>query len=496
MKKSLLIIPGVIVLAGAGWLGATAWAGKTAQETLEKQHKMLADLPYFVVKKHNYQSGLFTSHERTTLALNPNLWRPYAEMLKLAGREIPELEFTYTQEIKHGPFPLIGKGDFTPLKAVVKTEFVFSPEANKWLTKLFGQQKPLEIENRIRFKEDGEFNIKVPGFTYEETIGKATWQGFDAKIVYGADFNSVDIEAKAPGIKLDAGTHGSGEIRNITFVTHNQRGASGIMLGDGKLSLEAAQFELKDEHKISAKLSGLTYVVKSAAQGDFINSAATVDLTKLELNDKTYGPAKLAVEANHLHAPTLAKLNKSVNALQKQQYKDAAELNTKMFDVVKAEGLPLLRNDPALALRQLSVKLPEGEVSLRADVAMKGFVDADISEPLKLINKLTAKADLTVPKKVIETLVLMKARSQIATDTADGQQPDTTELDQLARNLMENQIKKLAEQKLIQVDGESLITSASWKDGKLTVNGTEFPLPWQTPPDAGGEADIKPALVQ
>lgn len=497
MKKNALIASGAII-GGAlvAFLGSTWWAGKTTEETLAKQHKLIADLPYFVVKSRDYQRGLFTSSERTTVALNPALIEPYFNMLRPSGQPMPKFELTYVQHIKHGPFPLLGQGNLTPLKAAVVTDIEFSDESKKMLAKFFGEQKPLQIENRIKFNEDGIFTLKIPTFSYEEALSKvkSNWQGLDASIVYGGDFNKVDIYAKAPGFRLEAGPKGTFELKNLAFETHNVRSSSGLMLGEGKFTLDEVTAHIAEGEKpIDVKLETLAYLVKSGATGDFIDATGDITLKTLTLNEKAYGPVKIAVEANHLHAPTLAKLNKGLTAIQKA-FPDPTVQGPKMLEMLRKDGLPLLRNDPSIALKELSVKLPEGLLLLKGNLALKGFEDKDMDMPLKVLEKLQAKVDLRVPKKVIETYVLWQARGMIATDTTEGERPDTEDLDNLARNLMENQIKKLTQQNLIRVDGDSLTAIAEWKAGKLVVNGTPVPLPWQAIAPAGAAAEATPAV--
>jgi len=494
VKKTPIYIAAAVGIVAIAYTGASWWAGKQAEVTLEKQHKLIADLPYFVVKSRSYQRGLFTSHERTTIGLNGTLLQPYVEMLKMAGEEVPNLQVTYTQTIHHGPLPRLLQGDFTPLKADVVTDIEFSAESQKWLTKVFGDQKPLQIENRIRFNDDGVFTVKIPSFTYEETLAKvkSEWKGFDSSIAYGGDFNRIDIKAVAPGLRFEAGPKGTFEIKNLNFETHNERGAAGIMLGTGKLTLDSAALKLTEGDKpLDIKLEGINYLVETKADGDFINSTGDIGLKSIVLNDKAYGPAKLSVAANHLHAPTLYVLKEAVAKIERE-VTDPKEQARKMFDVFRKQGLPLLKNDPSLAIKELSVKLPEGEVSVHANLALKGFQDSDLDTPIKLLERLQAHADLTLPKQVIETYVLWQARGMIATDTESGEHPDTSDLDNLARNLMESQIHKLLDHNLIREQGDMLSTSAEWNAGQLSVNGQGVPLPWQVPPP-GAMPEAAPA---
>ncbi|WP_179958390.1 YdgA family protein [Chitinimonas arctica] len=479
-QKPLLIALAAIGSAALAYTGASWWAGKQAEITLAKQHQLVADLPYFVVKSRQYTRGIFSSQERTTIALSPNLIKPY-HILMLEGLGKIKPEMTYTQTIKHGPLPLLLSGNFSPFKAVVTTDIEFTAETQAFLKKFFGEQKPLQIENRIRFDDDGVVLVKIPSFNHEEALSKvkAVWQGMDASISYGGDFNSIAISAVAPGLHFEANDKVTLDVKELRFESSNTRGAAGIMLGEGKMTLASAAFtQLEKDHPMDVKMDGLSYQVRTSAEGEFINSGGDIDLKTLALNGKNYGPAALSVSANHLHGPTLFKLSKAMAQVQRE-VADPAEQAGKMLKVFRNEGLPLLRNDPSLAIKRLSVKLPEGEVSLQAALSLKGFEDKDLDNPIKLLEKLQAKADLKVPKQVVETVVLWKARGAIAIDTEEGEQPDTEELDNLARNLMESNIRKLTEQNLIRADGDMLSSSAQWLGGSLTVNGTPIPLPWQ-----------------
>ncbi|PHV13432.1 YdgA family protein [Chitinimonas sp. BJB300] len=494
-KLKIPLIAGAVVGALAiAYTGTSWWAGKETETTLAKQHQLLADLPYFVVKSRDYQRGIFSSYERTTVALSPNLLKPY-QLLQLQELGDVKLELTYTQTIKHGPLPLLSKGSPTPLKAAVTTQIDFNPDTQTLLKKIFGDQQALQIENQIAFNDDGVVRIKIPNFTYEETLAKvkSVWQGLDATIAYGGDFNKVDITALAPGLHFEAGTKGTLDVKDFRFEAHNTRGKAGLMLGDGKLTLASATFKRADEApELDIALEKFSYLVNTNEAGDFLDSSGDINLQALTLNGKHYGPAVLSVAANHLHAPTLAKLSKTIGDIQRK-VADPTDQAAKIFSILRKEGLPLLRNDPALLVKKLSIKLPEGEVFLKANLALKGFQDADLDAPIKLLERLQASADLKVPKQVIETYVLWQARGMIAVDTEEGEHPDTADLDNLARNLMESQIRKLTAQNLIKADGDTLSTNAQWNSGQLNVNGSAIPLPWQAAADAAKLVKEAPA---
>ncbi|MBM3117737.1 YdgA family protein [Jeongeupia naejangsanensis] len=477
MKRKVIIASiGAAVALGGAYVGGTWYAGRAAQDTMQKQHEWLASLPYFIVKNREYHRGWFTSTETATLQVNPDYYRFFLER---EGEPLPVFELKYVQHITHGPLPLLTQFNLHPYKAVVDTEFQFSPDTQKFLSRFFGEQKPIQVENRIGFSDDGVMNIKVPSFEYEEAISgvKAKWQGLTATLDYGGDFNSIKLNALAPGLSGDAKDKGSFSFKNLSAALDHKRGTTGIMIGSSSVQLEQLNLNLSEGQPLKLQLDKLAYNGLISEKGEFIDGLARFTLDKLQLDNKPYGPAEMVATASHLHGPTLAKLSDELTRLQKQkltrdQFTDA------VVKLAKTEGMPLLTNDPRLAIQSFNVKLPDGAIRFSAEVGLKGFVAADIDKPVDLVNKLDARADFNVPRKVIETVASWQARNMFGGSDSGISNDD---LDYLVGQFVEGQINRLAEQKLIRVDGDLLSADARLSQGTFTLNGNKVPLPWNQP---------------
>lgn len=474
--KQKIVLASIAALAGVGalWVGGAYFAGKSVESTLEKQHKWLSEQPYFLIKDRSYQRGWFTSTEKATLAINPEIYR---FLLEKEGEQLPVFEVTYTNRVLHGPLPLIGQFNPRPAKAVVQTELQFAPETQKLLSRFFGDQKPIEVENRIGFDDDGVMQIKVPGFDYEEAIAgiKAKWQGLNATVDYGGDFNRVRIEASAPGLEGFAKDKGQFNLKNLSFNLDHTRGNNGLMLGTTSAKVANFALDLPGESPLKIALENLSYAGKLSETNEFVDGEVVLTLAKLVLNDKPYGPAELQAEASHLHGPTLAKLNDEFSQLQKRPLK-REEFTDEIVKLAKTHGMPLLTHDPHFGIRKLEMQMPEGTLKFSAGIGLKGFKEADLDNPVDLVNKLSAKADFTVPRKIVETVVMWQARSMFGGPQSNVSNAD---LDYLAGQFVEGQISRLADQKLIKVDGELLTASATLEGGEFTLNDILVPLPWQ-----------------
>ncbi|WP_283150539.1 YdgA family protein [Silvimonas soli] len=483
-----------VVLLGAAYVGSSWMAGRSVQDTLEKQNQWLSSLPYFIVKNREYHRGWFSSTEKTTLQINPQLYRFFLEK---EGEPLPTFEVTYTQNIQHGPLPLLSHFNPHPYKAVVTTDFQFSPETQKTLSRFFGTQKPISIENRISFNDDGLMTIKVPSFDYEEAISgvKAKWQGLNATLDYGGDFNRVKLIATAPGLSGEAKGKGQFMATDMTFESDHVRGKTGLMIGTSSAKIADFTLDMPGDNPFKLGLHNLSYDGKLAENGELIDGSAHFMLEKLVLNDQPYGPAELLAEANHLHGPTLAKLGDEFNRLQKQQL-TREQLSSELMKLAKAEGMPLLTHDPRLAIRKLDIKLPDSSIHFSGEVGLQGFKPEDLDQPAVFMRKLVAKADFNVPRKVISTVVTWQARNMFGNADNGVSQAD---LDYLAGQFVEGQLDRMSEQKLIRVDGDTISATASLEGGKFILNGANVPLPWEqvqhAVAGAATEAE-KPAKVE
>ena len=477
MKRKVVLASSLTFAALAiAYVGGSYYAGQAVEQTMQKQHAWLANLPYFIVKSHSYQRGWFSSTETTTLQVRPELYR---FMLEQEGEPLQTFAVTYTNHIQHGPLPLLSQFNFMPYKAAVSTKFVFAPDTQKFLSKFFGEQQPIQIENRISFNDDGIVNLSIPAFEYEEALSgiKAHWEGLTASLDYGGDFNRVTLLANAPGLKGEAKNKGQFALKDFSFNITQVRGSSGLMIGSTTAQIGQLDLNLTEGTPFKLKLDQLAYAGDIKEAGEFINASAKIDLKTLTLDQQPYGPAVLIAEANHLHGKTLAKIGDELTLLQKQNL-DRDQLTAALTNLAKTQGLPLLQNNPQLAIKKFEVKLPEGALRFTGEVGLNGFVAADLDKPVDLVNKINAKADFSVPRKVVETMALWQARNVFG--GADSQ-VNMADLDFLAGQFVEGQINKLAEQNLIRVDGQLLAATASLNKGAFILNGIKVPLPWATP---------------
>ena len=257
------VVGGVLVAISYG--GASYWMGLKAEQTLAEQHKIIAGLPLFVVKSHSYQRGWFSSTETTELALNPNFFRPYQSLLPDGAKALLDGRIQYVNRIQHGPLPEIGSFGFIPARAVVQTDFTMSDDTKKTLTRFFGDKAPITVTNRLNFIGGGDLTVSVPKFDYEETLSgvKINWQGLLTRVHYAAGYKQYSVDARFPGLMVEAATKGRFGFTNLAYQSDSRPGETGVTVGNSELSVAKVQLESKENLPYKIRLNELVSLLKS-----------------------------------------------------------------------------------------------------------------------------------------------------------------------------------------------------------------------------------------
>lgn len=507
-KRSWKIIAGAV----GGFVllyGATSyWMGIKAQETLTEQHRMLSGLALFTVKSHSYQRGWFSSEEVTELALNQRLVGPYVGMLPDNLRPLLSGTIRYRNQVRHGPLPGLADFSLIPARAIVKTEFDMSPATRKTLQRFFGEAEPITVTNRLGFGGGGELDLKIPRFDYEETLAgvKMNWQGFGLKVDYRKGFTEYQLEADSPGFLLNVASRGSFAFNGVRYLSDTRPGDSGVKLGTAELTVGDVKLDWKENVPYSIKLNELVYLLtqmrvgefvnpsgefrpNSAAlnklryqivtseQDQFVNTRGKLDFASLRFDRDVYGPFRLDVSANHLHAPTLVKLDHALSQIPFEGV-DPTELRKRYIATITREGVPLLENDPKLVVNELYLKMPSGEAKLSGSLALTGFKADDLKSPVNFIKRFVVQASVELPRPTLENLVVAQARNLFTVDASAEEQPNMAEIDNLARSLLDAQLAEWLSRKLIEQQGNQLKTRLDFRDGLLKINQQPVELPW------------------
>ena len=133
MKKLFIGGTAAALIAAAG-ISTPFYLGNQAKQSLETQHRILADTFFFDVESHQYQSGWLESTETTVLRFHPTVLANLGENIPENIRAVLEKPITMINHVHHQPFA----NGIVPVRAVVETEFQYDPEVKKTLARFFG----------------------------------------------------------------------------------------------------------------------------------------------------------------------------------------------------------------------------------------------------------------------------------------------------------------------------------------------------------------------
>lgn len=525
-KQRLIIAAAVVGSAFVLYSGAAYWAGIKGEDTLNQQYKMLASLPLFKVKSHSYQRGWFSSSETTELVFNRRLTGPYENMLPDNIRGLLGATISFTNKVRHGPFPGISHFDLRPGAAEVTTSFAMSEQTRKTLALFFGDKPPITVTNRLGFTGGGELKVDIPAFDYEEALSGVSikWQGFRLQLNYQRDFKSYQTEADSPAFTLQAASKGAVHFDGVRYVSDIRPGISGVKLGTSELTVNNVNLNWKDSIPYSIKLNdlvylltrmrvgdfinpsgefrpssvglkGLHYQIVTSEENDFINSRGRLGFDTFSYNNQVYGPMRLDVSANHLHGPTLIRLDHALGQISIEGV-DPATLRKRYIDTIKQYGMPLLENDPKLLINDFSLRMPTGVAHLKGELALNGFKAADMKDPLQVLRRFTVHTRLSLPRQTLENLVITQARNLFTVDQSAEDQPNLNEIDDLAKNLLDSQLADWADQGYLLINNGQIDTDADYVNGHLTIRKKPVALPWQEKDDASAPEDSEAPAPQ
>ncbi|WP_434633814.1 YdgA family protein [Chromobacterium sp. CV08] len=510
LPKSRLIIAGAAI-GGLFVLyaGSSYWAGVKAEETLDEQYRMLAGLPLFKVKSHSYERGWFSSTETTELVFNRHLSGPYENMLPDNMKPLLNATVKFTNHVKHGPLPGLSAFDFRPGRALVRTEFAMSDATRKTLKTFFGDKEPITVVNHIGFGGGGLLEVGVPAFDYEEALSgvKMKWKGFDLKVDYAHGYQEYKTEALSPGFLLEAASKGSLSFEGVRYVSDMRPGNTGVKLGTSELTIGNVQLSSRESVPYSIKLNELIYLmtrvrvgefvnpsgefkpssvvlknfsyqIVTSEQDDFVNTRGKVNFAELSFNANRYGPLRLDVSANHLHGPTLVKLDKAISQIPFEGV-DPMVLRRQYVDTVKKNAIPLLENNPKLLINEFYLKMPSGDVTLQGSLGINGFTPADLSDIALLAKRIEAEAKVSLPRQTLEDLVLTQARNLFTVDHTAEDQPNMQEVDDLAKSLLDSQLAQWKSGGYLVEDNGQISTELNYNAKGLTIHQKKVPLPWE-----------------
>ena len=411
------------------------------------EQKRLADAPYVVRAKRDYQRGIFSSVVRLTYQIS----LPMAKGASDKGAFGP-WHLTTRCVIHHGPLPRLQ----TFALATADCDLQLPPELSQDVAAALAGKSPLDAYARKGWFGGSTTTFTSPAFTLKLDNGATvSWRGLTGTLETGRDLATWSGTFTTPGCTVDhAATHA--EIGPMTFTADMRRVFDTLHVGKASVKAAGATVHSADRDK-DLSFKGVAVSAVSSQDGDYVNSAVELTVDAVEAKEFSATRVGYAFRLNHAHGPSLAALTRAMRDAQREALAANQEaFQSKLRDSFREHGIDVLVHDPVLEIPRIGFVTPEGEARLSAKLSAPGLTRDDLQGPGfpgAILRHLEAEADLA-----ISTALLKKMLS--------GNQNGAAALLRLATLQRQGYVKEAAAQYTIHV---------TYERGKTVVNALPFP---------------------
>lgn len=509
MKINLKIIGIVVVVLIAVQVVTAYFFGIIAEKEFDNQFRKVTDSSLIKVVSRNYSRGWFTSDADVTLAVNNQALKNLASLLPTTGNESgvklsdAEYKFNYKAHVTQGLFAGWLHGNFIPMMAYSTMDLNWPESLSKVLKTFFKDEAPLTIHNVLYLNKSGKFTINSPAFDYNEALSgvNIVWGGIKGSVAYDSSFNKFTNQLSVPNFDFSAPTKGSVVLKNLTYYSQTERSVNDIKVGIVDIKLESVNVNLSESafnsslklgeiiqtatgvssaeflngldviNPTNFSLSNIRYSSQSSDENNFFSANVKAGFESLVSNHRTYGPMDFDFSLNHVVADRFSKIIDLINA-QATESDDQRNMDKdKTIQSLKDNFVPIFVNNPVVQLNNLSVKTPDGLISIKGKATMNGFESSDINDKTKFLQKISANVDFSVPKPVMSYLFLLQMKYFLTAGNAQMDQQSSDALAKVVNILMDNQLQVWKSKGYIKESQGDLSSSIRFESGVVSLNG-------------------------
>ncbi len=362
MKKLLVFV----VLIAAGLAAAPAIIGMQAET---RYQQLLLRLQAFGLspEAQDYRRGWFSSQADAVLTAQSS-----------AAGALGALRFRLQSEIQHGPVSAAGELLLAKMISELRSAADAGGEFLRLETRFgFDGQGVTEVSASAWEQPRGDQRI---GLRLAETAGRVEYDLNGERASGRFSLPQVEIES-IPGERM-ALTHLRWRFERAA-VSH------GIPLGEARFEAASLALPAHDMRPVAVELKGLEAVFSNQEQDGALHSRIAYAVTEIAVDAQRWGPAGLVFE---LAGPP----TEVVGRMQRQARAGAVG----GFDQLGA----LLANGVRLALRDVSLMTPEGELQAELSISVPPLNDQLRANPFLILGQIRGEAFLQLPEALYFTL--------------------------------------------------------------------------------------------
>ena len=439
----------VVALVVGGALSPALLGWHTQQLHTELVAQVNAEHPDLDIAVDHYDRGWFDSRIAYTVTITGS----WAEWLHDDAAPATAIELSGRDRVRHGPWVGDGIG-----VARVDTR-LRAPETLRALGQDEIAERPIvHARSRIGIHGDTEARFSVPDHTIEvearsddERRERLTlsWQDAGGDAGVRGDVTHFSLRLPRLDVGNEAGEHLA--VRDAVVSDRSRRGRDGVWLGEARAALGSAELTLAaDEPPESLRLSGLSLDNHSDAEDDRVTIDSRLRLDRLEANGIDLDASEIHLQLGHLDRAVLGRLTRALDGAQRELATDPAAEAAADAEV-RAALAELLQGSPELHTERLHIATTEGAITGELRAAFAGERTFDIDVPISLIDPLSGRAELRIPRVLVRDALYAAVTEQLP----DGDFRE--DMDDALRNQIDQAINLLAATRLIEREGDEII---------------------------------------
>lgn len=487
----------VAAVLAAGYPASSWYLGRQIEAAHAEVDARIAAVPYLKLVRHDYERSLFGASETTTIELPAAMFRmplmptapaapaampappPAAEAAPEATPEtppvaqpapapapLPPLRITIKTTIQHGPLP--GFNAFAAGSASSVIEF--DEPIQKKVLEAFGGKPAMAIQTLYDFQGGGRstatspaFKIALPGQT-EGSQATLSGDGVEMVVEFTKSMEQYSLRGGAPRFELAELNGPRLTMTGLRIESRQQRMFPDdpmLYSGSQQVSLAGIDIDPGPDKGQRIALKELKYDVQMPVSGEFVDLIAQLGAAELRVGEQNYGPVAYDFSFKHLHARKMMALNRSLMALytKPETLQDSQQLMQALAPM-KEQLVGLLLDNPVVSVDRIAFRMPEGEAKVSASVRLLEAKAEDFANPMLLVAKLDAAAELALPAALAATMAGGKAESE--------------EEAQMRKQATEQSIANFVQQGYATLDNGVIKSRIAFKGGQLLVNDKPF----------------------
>lgn len=391
-----------------------------------------------------------------------------------------------------------------------------------WAKNLGGDIPPIAVKTDVDDNGKGKSEFTLPALKRDIPANKETfnWKGFQGTLNFTDKFDNLAVAATMEGLSM-ASSSSALELGKISFAGEldadllplsidlnmplfkvsdkkdkfdmNIQGVvvsgktkkldSGLDLSEGNFKISQVTF---NQASSKGELQNFELQGAGELQTDGVRYAVTTKIGKLALPDDALGEKMdlsyvSNLELRRLDAGAVAEIQKTARELQKQRQMNI--ISQEMLGIAILGKLmevtpKLLAKSPELALTELNIKTPQGNLQGKLTVTVDGKKAATLNDFSQLTTAMQGQADFSITKTLLEKMMMVMLR---------GPEKMTADSQKQLKATSNEQIKDLVDKKYLVEAGDSYKLVAVFKAGQLTVNGQPIELPKSPEPTTDEE---------